>query len=45
MVKNAVRQITDLQKQVETVRNESAAAKEAAMKQLKIQMDNERKEV
>lgn len=44
MVKNAVRQITDLQKQVEAVKNESAAAREAALKQLRIQMESERKE-
>lgn len=45
MVKNAVRQITELQKHVEAVKNESAAAREAALKQLRIHMENEKREV
>ncbi|KFM65770.1 Deformed epidermal autoregulatory factor 1-like protein, partial [Stegodyphus mimosarum] len=44
MVKNAVRQVLELQKQVEAVKNESAAAREAALQQLRIQMENEKKE-
>lgn len=45
MVKNAVRQVTELQKHVEAVKNESAAAREAALKQLRIHMENEKREV
>lgn len=45
MVKNVVRQVQDLQKQVESVKRESAAAREGALKQLRIQMENEKKEV
>ena len=45
MVKNAVRQITELQKQVEAVKNESAAARNAALRQLRIQMESEKREV
>ncbi|CAL1279808.1 unnamed protein product [Larinioides sclopetarius] len=44
MVKNAVRQILELQKQVEVVKNQSAITREAALQELKVQMENEKKE-
>lgn len=45
MVKNAVRQILELQKQVEVVKNQCTLTREAALQELKVQMENEKKEV
>lgn len=44
MVKNAVRQILELQKQVEVLKNQCAVSREAALQELRIQMENEKKE-
>ncbi|KAF8791929.1 Deformed epidermal autoregulatory factor 1 like protein [Argiope bruennichi] len=44
MVKSAVRQILELQKQVEAVKNQCAVTREAALQELKVQMENEKKE-
>lgn len=45
MVKNAVRQIIDLQKHVELVKNQCAVTREAALQELRLQLENEKKEV
>ncbi|XP_054724498.1 deformed epidermal autoregulatory factor 1 homolog isoform X2 [Uloborus diversus] len=44
MVKNAVRQVSDLQKHVEVVKSQSAIARQAALNQLRIQMEKEKNE-
>ncbi|XP_015930906.1 deformed epidermal autoregulatory factor 1 homolog isoform X2 [Parasteatoda tepidariorum] len=44
MVKNAVRQILDLQKHVETVKNQCVATREAALQDLRNQMEEEKKQ-
>lgn len=45
MVKNLVKQVQELQKQVDIVKAQGVAAREAALQQLKIQLENEKKEV
>ncbi|GIY07092.1 deformed epidermal autoregulatory factor 1 homolog [Caerostris darwini] len=44
MVKNAVRHILELQKQVEIVKNQCAVTRELALQELRNQMENEKKE-
>ncbi|CAN7938325.1 unnamed protein product, partial [Ixodes hexagonus] len=45
MVKNLVKQVQELQKQVELVKAQGVAAREASLQQLRIQLQNEKKEV
>ncbi|XP_067142326.1 deformed epidermal autoregulatory factor 1 homolog isoform X2 [Centruroides vittatus] len=44
MVKNLVHQVQELQKQVEAVRSQGVAAREASLQQLRIQMEKEKAE-
>ncbi|KAG0412342.1 hypothetical protein HPB47_010508 [Ixodes persulcatus] len=44
MVKNLVKQVQELQKQVDIVKAQGVAAREAALQQLRIQLENEKKE-
>lgn len=44
MVKNLVKQVQELQKQVDVVKVQSVAAREAALQQLRVQLENEKKE-
>ncbi|XP_064489667.1 deformed epidermal autoregulatory factor 1 homolog isoform X1 [Ornithodoros turicata] len=44
MVKNLAKQVQELQKQVEIVKAQSASTRDAALQQLRMQMENERKE-
>lgn len=44
MVKNLVKQVQELQKQVDIVKAQGVAAREAALQQLRVQLENEKKE-
>ncbi|KAG8197613.1 hypothetical protein JTE90_001544 [Oedothorax gibbosus] len=44
MVKNSVRQILDLQKHVEILKNQCSISREAALQEVRVQLENEKKE-